>query len=567
MPLLEVNHLSIQIKKDDVSVQAVDNISFSILPNQITAIVGESGSGKTITALSIMKLLPRGATISGDIFFELNNKKNAIQQLSEEELTLVRGDKIAMIFQEPMTALNPLISCGNQIMETIVTHQQLTKQKAKEKTIQLLEAMDFTNPKIAYKKYPHQLSGGQRQRVMIAMAISCNPSLLIADEPTTALDVIVQKNILDLLKKIQQTHKMSVLLITHDLGIVADFADHVIIMKNGNILEQGTCNDIINRPTHAYTKALLNCIPDFTSKGKPLPVIDEMKHATIQFHNDSKYTLQKKPESDHTSPILSVQSLKVLFPLSKNIFGKSTSYHHAIDNISFDVFQNEILGIIGESGCGKTTLGKTIVQLIKPTSGKILLKGKNIFDNNLLVNPNNIQIVFQDPYGSLNPRITIGDAISEPIKVHRLITNETKLKERIAELMIQVGLHPNHANKYPHEFSGGQRQRICIARALALEPSILIFDESVSALDVSIQAQILNLINTLKSNYNITSIFISHNISVIHYISDRILVMKDGKIIEEGNPDRLVSNPTHDYTKALIQSIPGINLMKQYKKI
>ena len=561
MPLLEIKNLSVQIKKEHGAVKVVDDISFSIQENQITAIVGESGSGKTITALSIIKLLPKDSNISGEILFAVNNKKIAIRQLSEKEIPSLRGNKIAMIFQEPMTALNPLISCGNQILETIITHQKINKQRAKKKTIELLKAMELSDPKTAYQKYPHQLSGGQRQRIMIAMAISCNPSLLIADEPTTALDVVVQKNILDLLKKIQRTQKMSILLITHDLGIVADVAEHVIVMKNGVILEQGPCHNILNQPKHDYTKALLNCIPNFTNKGKPLPVIDEINDAQPMLDEHLKYPEINNNEPKPTSPILSVNSLKVHFPLSKNIFGKTTSWNKAIDNISFDVFQNETLGIIGESGCGKTTLGKTIAKLIQPTEGKILLNGKNIDCNDSLLQPNKIQIVFQDPYGSLNPRIMIGEAISEPIKVHRLITNENKLKERVAELMIQVGLNPSHGNKYPHEFSGGQRQRICIARALALEPTLLIFDESVSALDVSIQAQVLNLINRLKATCNMTSIFISHNISVIHYLSDRILVMKEGVIVEEGSSERIITNPSHDYTKLLLQAIPGKKLI------
>jgi len=558
-PLLEVKNLSIRFEKEESKLKAVDDISFSVYSNDTIAIIGESGSGKTLTALSLLQLLPANAITTGQLLFSEDVKNQiALSKLSTKEISTIRGRKISMIFQDPMSSLNPLMTCGEQIMEVITTHLKINKKEAKQKTIELLYQVELPNPSIIFDRFPHQISGGQKQRIMIAMAISCNPCLIIADEPTTALDVLVQKKIVDLLIKLQRQNNFSILLITHDLGLVADIATKVIVMQKGRIVEEGEVKEVLLTPKNYYTKALLNCRPTIKSKGKKLPVVNENSTIDNNLGIEKEINDQQDVKSD-SFPILSIQDLKVYFPIKKNIFGKPILFQKAIDGISFDVFQNETIGIVGESGCGKTTLSRTILQLIKPTAGKILINRKDIFQNknNSSSDKKEMQIVFQNPYGSLNPRITIENAIMEPLQVHRIKSDYAERKDRVRELFHQVGLNPNHVNRYPHQFSGGQQQRICIARALALEPKFLIFDESVSALDVSIQAQILNLINELKSAYKFTSIFISHDLSVIHYVSDRILVMKNGKIVEKGSADKIVHNPEHIYTQQLIDAIPG----------
>lgn len=563
-PLLEVKNLSIRFENEENKLKAVDDISFSVFSNDITAIIGESGSGKTLTALSLLQLLPANAITTGQLLFSEDfNKRISLSELSKKEIYNIRGRKIAMIFQDPMSSLNPLMTCGEQIMEVITIHLKINKKEAKRKTIELLHQVELPNPAIIFDRFPHQISGGQKQRIMIAMAISCNPCLIIADEPTTALDVLVQKKIVDLLIKLQRQNNFSILLITHDLGLVADMATKVIVLQKGRIVEEGEVKEVLLNPKNNYTKALLNCRPTFQSKGKKLPVVNENSSMVSNLVIEKEMNDRQDVKSD-SFPILSVQDLKVYFPIKKNFFGKPLSFQKAIDGISFDVFQNETIGIVGESGCGKTTLSRTILQLIKPTSGKIFINRKDIFQNknNSLSDKKELQIVFQNPYGTLNPRITVENAIIEPLQVHRIKSDYTERKDRVRELFHQVGLNPNHVNRYPHQFSGGQQQRICIARALALEPQFLIFDESVSALDVSIQAQILNLINELKSAYKFTSIFISHDLSVIHYVSDRILVMNHGKIVEEGLADKIIYNPEHKYTQQLIDAIPGKNIYK-----
>jgi peptide/nickel transport system ATP-binding protein len=525
--------------------------------------VGESGSGKSVTALSLLQLLPAQTTITGKaVFFQKEIQPVNLISLSHKEINTVRGKNISMIFQEPMTSLNPVFTCGKQVMEVICLHEKVSKKIAREKTIELFKKVKLPDPSTIINRYPHELSGGQKQRVMIAMAISCNPSLLIADEPTTALDVTVQKTILELIKELQLQNSMGVLLITHDLGIVADIADKIIVMYKGEIVEQGDAKKLLKYPQHNYTKALLACRPSGKTKGQRLPVIsdfmDEENQQKITVNNSAAH--KPKPGYRDGAIVLEVEHLKVYFPVKKKLFGKATHFFKAVDDVSFDVKQGETLGLVGESGCGKTTVGRAILHLLKPTDGKIFLEGNDI----TLLNPGvlramrkDLQIVFQDPYGSLNPRITIGNAILEPLTVHNILTNKNERKEKVIELLEKVKLQPEHFTRYPHQFSGGQRQRICIARALALNPSFLIFDESVSALDVSIQAQVLNLLNDLKKEFEFTSIFISHDLSVIRYVSDRMIVMHEGKIVESGFTEQVYDNPKTEYTQKLIAAVPG----------
>jgi len=541
---------------------AVKNSSIEIQKGELVAIVGESGSGKSVTALSLLQLLPSQSIITGKaLFFRKEKHPLNLVKLSADEINEVRGTKIAMIFQEPMTSLNPVFTCGKQVMETIQLHQNVNAKIARQKTIALFEKVKLPDPEGIINRYPHQLSGGQKQRVMIAMAISCNPALLIADEPTTALDVTVQKTILELLKELQQQNRMSVILITHDLGVVADIADKIVVMYKGEIVEQGITKEVLQSPQHAYTKALLACRPSGKPKGERLPVVSDF------INNDGQLTLDNGEQlltmNHQLSTVLQVENLKVYFPAKKKIFGKPSEFFKAVDDVSFEVVQGETVGLVGESGCGKTTLGRAILQLVKPTEGKIYLEGKDITEIKSAALRNmrkDLQIVFQDPYGSLNPRITIGNAILEPLMVHKVLDNNTQRKEKVIELLEKVSLLPEHFNRYPHQFSGGQRQRICIARALALNPSFLIFDESVSALDVSVQAQVLNLLNDLKKEFGFTSIFISHDLSVVRYVSDRILVMRKGKIVEQGDAEQIYHHPSNEYTQKLIAAIPGKQL-------
>ena len=572
--LLSIQNLSIQFSNEGKKTIAVKNSSIEIKKGELVAIVGESGSGKSVTALSLLQLLPGQSNISGKaLFFQREKQPVNLTQLSGDAINDIRGKKIAMIFQEPMTSLNPVFTCGKQVMETIQLHQKLSTKQAKQKSIALFEQVKLPDPENIFHRYPHELSGGQKQRVMIAMAICCDPSLLIADEPTTALDVTVQKTILELIKELQQKNRMGVILITHDLGVVADIADKIVVMYKGEIVEQGMTKAVLQSPQHPYTKALLACRPSGKMKGERLPVVSDFIGENgqptgpfgqamdiVQWTSDNSRQI---PDNSQQPTVLQVEHLKVYFPVKKKIFGKPSQFFKAVDDVSFDVLQGETVGLVGESGCGKTTLGRTILQLIQPTDGKIYLEGKDITHikkSALRDMRRDLQIVFQDPYGSLNPRITIGNAILEPLTVHKVLDNNNERKEKVIELLEKVSLLPDHFNRYPHQFSGGQRQRICIARALALNPSFLIFDESVSALDVSVQAQVLNLLNNLKKEFGFTSIFISHDLSVVRYISDRILVMHKGKIVEEGDAEQIYNHPQNEYTQKLINAIPGSQL-------
>jgi len=584
-PLLAVSNLSVNFITEENNTAAVKGISFTIEAGEIVAIVGESGSGKSVTSLSLMQLLPRQAIVKGTLVFSGHSGKVVdLLALSEKGINAVRGKDMAMIFQEPMTSLNPVFTCGYQVVEAIQLHQQLSNGAAKKKAIALFEKVKLPNPAEMMNRYPHQLSGGQKQRVMIAMAISCNPLLLIADEPTTALDVTVQKTILELIKELQLQLGMGVILITHDLGLVADIADRVLVMYKGEIAEQGRTSEVLQHPRHPYTKALMACRPSMHERGERLPVVsdflaplppkggavnsayagndvafDAMKES-FQNANNFNNVMESHQPSIIGETVLTVENLKVYYPGKKSLFGKMPSPFKALDDVSFTVSKGETVGLVGESGCGKTTLGRAILQLIPATSGNIILNGANLAGlTKSAMQPirKDLQIVFQDPYGSLNPRLTIGAAIQEPMLVHGILKNNQHRKDKVIELLEKVNLKPEHFNRYPHEFSGGQRQRICIARALALNPSFLIFDESVSALDVSVQAQVLNLLNDLKKEFGFTAIFISHDLSVVRFISDRIMVMNKGKIIEEGPSDEIYFSPKNEYTKKLIDAIPG----------
>lgn len=577
--ILKVENLSVHFKTSDGTVQAVRDISFQVRKGQTVGIVGESGSGKSVTSLSIMDLLPKpaGYIAGGQIEFESPTLGVVnLNELKEKEIRKVRGNEISMIFQEPMTSLNPVFTCGAQVMEAILIHQSVSKAEAKTKTLALFDQVQLPDPERIFKAYPHEISGGQKQRVMIAMAMSCNPSILIADEPTTALDVTVQKTILELMAELKQKHGMSIIFITHDLGVISEIADEVLVMYKGKIVEQGPVQDIFNHPKHPYTKGLLACRPRMDVRLRTLPTISDFMEVQANDILTEKVQSvsgaiqerlisveeyrQRQTDLAKQTPILKVENLQTWFSGRKSLFGKRPTPVKAVDSVSFEVFPGETLGLVGESGCGKTTLGRTILRLQEPTAGKIWYKGKDLTEldaHALREMRKQIQIIFQDPYSSLNPRITIGNAILEPMQVHGLHGNQKAREERVKYLLDRVSLGPEHFHRYPHEFSGGQRQRICIARALAVEPEFVICDESVSALDVSVQAQVLNLLLELRREFNLTYIFISHDLSVVKFMSDRMIVMNKGKIEEMGQAEDIYANPTSTYTQALIAAIPG----------
>ena len=576
--LLEFKNLVTEFKTEGTVVRAVNGISFTLNKGETIGIVGESGSGKSVTSLSAMRLIPSppGEISGGEIIFHKDDGESVdLLKISEEEIRKHRGNDIAMIFQEPMTSLNPVFTCGNQVVEAIMLHQNMNKHEAKDFTIKLFEEVQLPDPERIFSTYPHQISGGQKQRVMIAMAMSCQPSVLIADEPTTALDVTVQKTILQLMQKLQTERDMGILFITHDLGVIAELADKVVVMYKGNIVEQGNVWDIFSNPQHPYTKGLLACRPPLNKRYKFLPTVsDFMKEDENGKMIENDITVEeftkdlaipnsaravKQKELFAKEPILKIKNLKTYFPIRNGFFGGISSHVKAVDNVNFDVYPGETLGLVGESGCGKTTIGRTIIRLEEPTEGEMIYKGKDIAKmdaKELREFRKEVQIIFQDPYSSLNPRMTIGNAIMEPMQVHGILENDEQRKKRVEDLLTRVNLDPSHFYRYPHEFSGGQRQRIGIARALAVNPKFIICDESVSALDVSVQAQVLNLLNELKEEFGLTYIFISHDLSVVKYMSDRMLVMQDGKIEEMGDADQIYNDPQTEYTKKLIDAIP-----------
>lgn len=577
--LLEVRNLVTEFETEHMTVRAVNDVSFSLDRGRTLGIVGESGSGKSVTSLSVMRLIasPPGRIAQGEaIFHHKDGTSVDLLKLPEDEMRRYRGNRISMIFQEPMTSLNPVFRCGDQIIEALMLHEKMNRKQARERTLQLLREVHLPRPETMIDQYPHQLSGGQKQRVMIAMAMSCNPDLLIADEPTTALDVTVQATILDLMRDLRTSHNMSMIFITHDLGVIAEIADEVAVMYKGNIVEYGPVLPIFENPQHPYTKGLLACRPRLDKKLHILPTVkdfmEERADGTIIERSNTSvgekiHEVEITPQEIDKrnaqlaaqAPLLRVENLKVYFPIKTGLLSRTQGFVKAVDDISFDVKPGETLGLVGESGCGKTTTGRAILRLVEPTSGTVTFDGKDVgkLSTGELKNlRSDVQIIFQDPYSSLNPRISVGNAIMEVLDVHNVLANTKERREYVMELINKVGLLPRHFYNYPHEFSGGQRQRICIARALALKPKFIVCDESVSALDVSVQAQVLNLLVQLREEFKLTYIFISHDLSVVKFISDRIAVMNAGKIVELGTANEIYANPKNEYTSRLIHAIP-----------
>lgn len=586
--LLSVKNLSTSFFTDAGEIKAVDNISFDVYRGETLGIVGESGSGKSVTALSLMRLIPSpGQVLNGQTLYQRQAEvpELDLRALPRRKMRRYRGKELAMIFQEPMSSLNPVFRCGDQVAEAIRHHLKLGETAARERVLELFEQVQLPQPSRIYRAYPHQLSGGQKQRVMIAMAMSCQPGLLIADEPTTALDVTVQKAILDLMAKLRAELHSSILFITHDLAVIAEIADRVLVMFNGKIVEEGTVDAIFSKPQHPYTKSLLACRPPLNYRLRRLPVVSDFMETTTEA--DGTLTLVEKPASlqsivlkqrvpdmeqlkrqrelKQKTPLLRVEGLQTWFPGQKDFWGRTRSHIKAVDDVSFEVYPGETLGLVGESGCGKTTLGRSLLGLTPVRAGQVWYKGQPLIG----LSPvewkplrQEMQIIFQDPYASLNPRMTIGDAIMEPMQVHGLYSTDDERFERVLQLLETVSLAPEHFNRYPHEFSGGQRQRVAIARALALNPKFIICDESVSALDVSVQAQVLNLLMELREKYRFTYIFISHDLSVVKFMSDRMIVMNEGRIVEEGFSDEVYANPQQAYTQQLIEAIPKGRLIE-----
>ena len=556
-PILIIKNLHVAFKTESGLNEVLCGISYNLYSDEILGIVGESGSGKSVASLAIMGLLTlkSGVTTLGEVIF---NAENLID-CSQKQLESIRGKKIAMIFQEPMSALNPSICCGKQVEEILLQHTNITTKEANKEVVRLFNAVKLPEPEKTYKKYPHEISGGQQQRVMIAMAIACKPEILIADEPTTALDVTVQKEIIALLKTLQKEFKMSVIFISHDLALVSEIADRVLVMYKGAIVEKGDTKSVFKNPQKEYTKALIGARPRLKSRLKKLPTISDFLSGIIPKALITKSARKEKHKNIYSSaPLLEVINLEKTYYSKASFFGIKTALK-AVDNVSFKVYSGETLGLVGESGCGKSTLGKAILQLDKATAGTLKYKGDdvtNLSKKALRTLRKEIQIIFQDPYASLNPRLTVGMAIMEPMKVHGLFSSDNERKARTIEILEKVGLEAAHFDRYPHEFSGGQRQRVGIARTIAVQPKLIICDESVSALDISVQAQVLNLLNTLKEDYGFTYIFISHDLSVVKFMSDQLMVMNKGKIEEIGEADSIYESPQKEYTKTLIEAIP-----------
>lgn len=556
-PLLSVKNLSLGFKSRKTTNAVLHDISFDVLPNEIVGIVGESGSGKSVTNLAVLGLLPQKSVdiSSGEILFEGADLLN----YSTRQLQEIRGNAISMIFQEPMSSLNPSMRCGKQVTEILQRHKKLSAQEAKVETLRLFEQVKLPRPASVFKAYPHEISGGQKQRVMIAMAIACKPKLLIADEPTTALDVTVQKEIILLLKELQKETGMSILFISHDLSLVSEIADRVIVMYKGKIVERGSSASIFKNPQEEYTKALIYARPSTKERLERLPTVADFLNQKPMAPAVSEAVRTAKHQKLYSkTPLLEIKNAQKEYYSNVSFFGKKETIK-AVNDVSFKIYEGETLGLVGESGCGKSTLGNLILQLDQVTSGHIFYQGTDLTrlkTRELRKLRRDIQIIFQDPYSSLNPRLTVGQAITEAMEVHKLYASKKERKAEALKLLEQVGLLPEHYDRYPHEFSGGQRQRIGIARTIAVKPKFIVCDESVSALDISVQAQVLNLLNTLKEEYNFTYLFISHDLAVVKYISDRLLVMRNGQFEETGEADAVYAAPQSDYTQALINAIP-----------
>ncbi|WP_223652862.1 ABC transporter ATP-binding protein [Hymenobacter psoromatis] len=589
MPLLTVENLTVDFRSRRTDTRAVAGVSFAVGRGEVVAIVGESGSGKSVTSLALLGLLQKPAAYiaSGTARFESEKLGEVdLLQLSETELQQVRGNDISMIFQEPMTSLNPVLTCGYQVVEALRLHTTLSKKEAEARTIELFTEAQLPRPAAIFKDYPHEISGGQKQRVMIAMAMACRPALLIADEPTTALDVTVQARILDLIRDLRRDYGTAVLFITHDLGVVAEIADRILVMYQGRMVEQGSVLDIFTNPQHPYTKGLLACRPRLSIGKSRLPVVADFMQvnaagelvarvagggaeslradaAQLRSNSDTAKAFpveQKTGLVGEPTPLLQVEDLRVYFPIRKGFFTRTTEFVRAVDDVSFTIYPGETVGLVGESGCGKTTLGRALLRLTEPTSGRILFEGVDLARlpaGELRHRRREFQLVFQDPFAALNPMLTVGEAILEPLRVHGVGGPRAEQRARVRELLRTVGLSDDAEQRYPHEFSGGQRQRICIARALALRPKLIVCDESVSALDVSVQAQVLNLLNDLKRELGITYLFITHDLSVARFMSDRLLVMSQGKIVESGPAAEVYAHPQDPYTQQLLAAIPS----------
>lgn len=564
--LLEIKDLTIEFHSERGVTRAVDGISLHLDRGETLGIVGESGSGKSVTALSIMRLLPSPAAriVQGSILYHDGTAPVSLLDLPDTSMQHLRGSDIAMIFQEPMTSLNPVFRCGNQVTEAIQLHRKLPFQEAKAIALQLFEQVKLPDPIRIFHAYPHQISGGQKQRVMIAMAMSCHPNILIADEPTTALDVTVQKTILDLMREVREASGLSMLFISHDLGVISEICDRVAVMFRGKIVEEGPAKQILQSPEHPYTRGLVACRPSLRHRLQRMPTVaDFLDNKTYDARVVTTAETTERQRSLYAQPpLLEIHDLVVRYPKKKDWLGRSVEWLHAVDQVSFEVFPGETFGVAGESGCGKTTLGRSIARLTEAYSGTIKYKGVDLQQLNAeAFQPyrREIQVVFQDPYASLNPRMTIGDAIVEPMQVHQIHENAKARRDKTVELLETVGLEADHFQRYPHEFSGGQRQRICVARALALQPKLLICDEMVSALDVSVQATVLNLLMDLREQFGLSYLFISHDLSVIKQMCDRLLIMNQGRVEEIGFPDQVYWQPEKEYVRRLIEAIPGEN--------
>ena len=557
--ILEVKNLNVRFLHEGQWVNAVNNLSFTLYKGETLGLVGESGSGKSVTSMVLMRLYEETANIeiSGEAWFYCCGKTYDLLHCDINEIQALRGNQMAMVFQEPMTALNPVKTCGSQVSEALLIHQKISKKEAKKQTIELFKQVELPEPEKMFKRYPHQLSGGQKQRVMIAMAMSCKPAFLIADEPTTALDVTVQKKILALLKDLQLKYDMGLLFITHDLGVIAEIADRVLVLFKGDLVEKGTVKEIFNNPQKPYTKGLLACRPSLDKFALKLPTVEDY----LSGHEIETGERIPMVNSINDKKEVTVKGLKTWFVSKKNLFGKTLGYYKAVDGVTLDVYKGETLGLVGESGCGKTTLGRTILRLVSPIAGEVFFDGEDLLQKEggeLKPYRKKMQIIFQDPNSSLNPRMRIGRTIEEVMMVQKIVKTKYEARKKTIELLSKVSLDKSFYRRYPHELSGGQKQRVCIARALAVNPEFIVCDESVSALDVSVQAQVLNLLNDLKQEFGLTYVFISHDLSIVRHMADRIVVMKNGKIVETGSPTEIFNHPKSDYTKNLIHAIPGL---------